>query len=309
MKAIGKATLATLAIATAVVLPAASVQAAEAVPAWAIQSIASPTNFTPGGEPDSDHLDRYVVYITNSGGEAMNGKEEGHAIAVGKEQPITIADTLPAGLVLVGEPRLYSPRSVFSLPCTLGEASGHATVDCEVTNSVNPPGEPARLEPGNQLILDIKVKTPGNVHGSLVNQVEVEGGGAAAVSRKVRNEASNVDAPPGFQEFWTQLRGADGLPTNAADSHPYAFVTSFVVNMVASEPGSPAAFVVSGGDLRNIDVALPPGLAANPTVVERCTAQQFMHVSFRPPRGLLANECPVGSAVGLVSVEQLEGLQ
>ena len=102
MRSLAKATLATVAIAGALALPA-SAQAATPAPAWAVQSLASPTNFKPS---DETGLDRYLVYLTNSGAKAMNGKEivEGkkQPIAVEKEQPITITDTLPAGLAVAG---------------------------------------------------------------------------------------------------------------------------------------------------------------------------------------------------------------
>ena len=300
MKAAHRAFLVALVLATSLV-PPASAQAAEPQPRWSIQSLASPTNFKPG---DETGLDRFLVYVTNSGGKPMNEKGSPNP-----EEPITITDTLPAGLA-VEQAELSPPRGNFPLPCTKGETGGQATVTCKVTNSLNPAAQPARLEPGNQLILEIKVKTPNSVSGSLVNRVEVEGGGAATASWEATNQASDSDAPPGFQEFRTQLLGPDGLPTNAADSHPYAFVTSFGVNTVATEPGAPAPFVPSGGDLREVEVALPPGLAANPTAVERCTAQQFISVHVTPsPLGVsfFTNECPPGSAVGLVAVQQLEG--
>jgi len=295
ISAVRKSTLATVAIVVVLALPA-STQAATPAQAWAIQSFASPTNFSPG---DESGRDRYLIYITNSGGKPTNGSK------------ITITDTLPAGLVVDGEAQLSPPHGNTPLLCTPPhKVGGRETVSCEVTEGLNPAAKPALLYPGSQMVLEIKVKTPGNVSGALVNQVEVEGGGAATASWEATNQASASNAPTGFQEFHTQLLGPDGLATNAADSHPYAYVTSFAVNTVAAEPGAPAAIVVSGGDLREVDVALPPGLAANPTAVERCMAQQFVHIhGDQSPLGVntFPNECPVGSAVGLVAVQQLEG--
>jgi hypothetical protein len=87
-------------------------------------------------------------------------------------------------------------------------------------------------------------------------------------------------------------------------------VTNFAINTVAAEPGLPASRVPSGGDLRDQEFALPPGLASNPTAVERCTQQQFIHTGGAVSRlegGIEPNECPEGSAVGLVVVQELEG--
>jgi hypothetical protein len=296
MRSAPKGTLATLALLCALAVPAAA-QAAS--PAWQLQSSASPTNFKSG---DESGLDTYLLYITNSGGAPTDA---------GK---ITIRDTLSAGLVIAEdevkhekEIKLSPPRGNFPLPCSAQEAGGQATVTCEVENSIKPSAEPARLEPGQQLVLEIRVKTPATLSGPLVNQAEVEGGGAAPASWEARNQAGSEDAPVGFQEFRTQLLDADGLPLSAADSHPYSFVTSFEVNTVATEEGAPARFVPAGGDLREVEVALPPGLAANPTVLERCTAKQFITLHAAQPFGNFANECPNGSAVGLVALQQLEG--
>jgi hypothetical protein len=277
----------------ALALPTAA-SAATSAPAWSIQSLASPTSFVPGDESGTD---RYLVYVNNSGSVPTD------------RSPITITDTLPTGLV-AAKAEMSPPRGNFPLPCTTQESGGRATVSCEVTEALNPTAEPARLEPGNQLILEIKVKTPSSVSGALVNQVEVKGGGPETASWEATNQASTAETPPGLQEFRTQLLGTDGLQVGAAGSHPYSYVTSFGANTVATEPGAPATFVPSGGDLREIEVALPPGLAANPTVAERCTAQQFIHVEVTPsPLGVsfFTNECPAGSAVGLVAVQQLEG--
>ena len=84
MKAVRKLLLAA-GVAAALAVPA-SATAASPAPAWAIQSLAVPTNFAPG-EPDIPaHQPRYQVFITNSGSENAGSS------------PITVTDTLPAGL-------------------------------------------------------------------------------------------------------------------------------------------------------------------------------------------------------------------
>ena len=63
-------------------------------PAWSIQSLSTPTNFVPGDESGRAN---YQTYITNSGGKVTD------------QSPITITDTLPAGLEVSGV-RLSSTR-------------------------------------------------------------------------------------------------------------------------------------------------------------------------------------------------------
>jgi uncharacterized repeat protein (TIGR01451 family) len=265
------------------------------VPAFAIQPLAVPTNFAPGGKGE------YQIFVTNNGGEATDGSE------------ITIVDTLPAGLV-VEKVELFGPRSTnnFSKGCEVEVVGEVSTVTCKVTEGLQPGLKPAVLFPTNQLLLKIEVAVPADAAGTLVNQVQVEGGGALAINEEAENEASAEDAAAGFMEFEAELTGPDGLPTSAASSHPYQYTTSFAVNLVPSPPGSSFPVVPAGGDLRDVEVALPPGLVGNPTAIERCSAQQFMtdHGTVTTPLGgdSLPNECPESSAVGVAVVEQLEGL-
>ncbi|HZI73459.1 MAG TPA: hypothetical protein VFD73_05435, partial [Gemmatimonadales bacterium] len=262
---------------------------ADPTPAWAIQSIAAPTNFAPGDESGSD---RYFAFITNSGGKATD------------RSPITITDTLPPG-VKVKRIILKSPRGeteIGNAPvCEAEESGGVATASCEVTEAVDPPREPALLYPGNQLLFEIRVKTPASASGTLVNRVEVAGGGAEPVSREIENPASEEEAHIGFEEFHAGLVGADGKPARGAASHPYQYVTSFAVNTVPSVKEGDN-FIPAEGDLKDVEVALPAGLAGNPTAIGECTPEKFTNVHTghtklgQSPIGV--NECPVDTAVG-----------
>jgi hypothetical protein len=267
-------------------------------PAWSIQSLEAPTNFKPG---DESGLPSYQVHVVNSGG------------ATTDHSPITIVDTLPEGLT-VKSILLTPPRESFGIdkapPCETVVAGTLSTVTCEVTDALWPEVEPAKLYPGNELNLSIAVAVPPSAAGALVNKVRVEGGGAQAAFTEAENEASAQDATAGFSEFHAEVTGPDGKPTGAADSHPYQYTTSFAVHTVATPPGSAAPVVPAEGDLKEIEVALPPGLAGNPTAVPRCSAQQFNTLGHgTTPLGgnFYPNDCPSGSAVGLALVQQREG--
>jgi uncharacterized repeat protein (TIGR01451 family) len=266
--------------------------AASSLPAFSIQSLAVPIHFAPGGKG------AYQVFVTNSGAKTTD------------QSQITITDTLPAGLE-VEKVALFGARTAIAISkgCEVEVAGEVSTVTCKVTEALLPQYEPAKLFPTNGLYLEIHVAVPGDAAGTLVNQVQVEGGGATAMSAEAENEASAEDAAAGFAEFKAELTGPDGLPVNAADSHPYQYATSFAVNTVPPRPGTIFP-LPAGGDLRNIEVALPPGLAGNPTAIDRCGSQQFSTINVVPgPTGpkSRANECPPGSAVGVAIIEQLEG--
>jgi uncharacterized repeat protein (TIGR01451 family) len=273
--------------------------AAVATPAWSIQSLAAPTNFTTGDESGEA---RYEIFVTNTGSEVTN------------QSPVTITDTLPAGLI-VKQVELFTSRGhnedISAPGCDTEVEGGVSTVRCEVTNALLPAFSPAKLYPGYQLLLQIKVGLPPSVSGMLTNQVEVEGGGASPKSTEASNQASDEEATAGFNEFKAELTGADGTSATAADSHPYQYTTAFAVNL---KPGPPGAgyFVPAEGELKEIEVALPPGLAANPTAIGRCTAQQFTEEHVVVPPGetfpVRPNRCPADSAVGVASLGSLNGL-
>jgi uncharacterized repeat protein (TIGR01451 family) len=264
-------------------------------PAFAIQSLAVPTNFAPGGKG------AYQVFVTNSGAETTD------------QSQITITDTLPAGLeveeVALLDPRIFTDIGKGCEVKVVGEIS---TVTCKVTDALLPQYKPAKLLPTNQLYLAIHVAVPADASGALVNRVQVAGGGAAPAGAEVENEASPEDASAGFAEFKAELTGPDDQPVGAADSHPYQYTTSFAVNTAPSPPGSAAPLVPAGGDLRDVEVALPPGLAGNPTAIDRCSMRDFntSKGTVTTPEGgdSRPNDCPAGSAVGVALVEQLEGV-
>jgi hypothetical protein len=154
---------------------------------------------------------------------------------------------------------------------------------------------------------------PGTPESDIANQVHVQGGGAPAVSVTSHNRISVDPVPPGFEEFGSTLVGEDGTLDQRAGSHPFEYTTSFAVNTKIAVPGSEGAFEPAGGDLRNIDVTLPPGLIGNPTATTLCSAQDFnsihvVHVDRGSFHGSFeANACPDSTVVGLAVLQQIEG--
>jgi len=288
-----------LALLAAYILAALSPTLAEAAgeaPGWSISSLAVPSNFEPGDEKgDQD----YEVLIENSGG--------GHT----DRSPITITDTLPGGIAVKAIHLVLTPADPIdaSGACGTSEEPGEVTVvSCEVTEALPEPDEPALLWPSEEIRLVIDVGS-GTASGPIANRAEVQGGGAEAASAESHNCVCAEPAGAGFQYYHADLLGEDGRPLSGAASHPFAYVTSFAVNTVPGPPGSTAPFVPAGGDLKDVEVALPPGLVGNPNAAERCTSQQFnsLHLFVFKGFNLIQNECPDGSAVGQVAVQQLEG--
>jgi len=292
------AALAVLLVTAAMFTPAAN--AADPAPAWSIQSLAEPTNFLPGRDSGLDH---YELFITNNGGQETDGSA------------ITITDVLPAGLEVKAVDLFSSVAPAVNLngsstACKTETAGDIRTVTCTLE------GAPATLLPTEQVRVAILLKVPqcpGLAESCpLVNQAQVKGGGAAEppVSATSHNEISSNHASAGFQDFRATLTAADGSAVTQAAAHPYQYTTTFALNTEAVDPDlvPPTAFPLrpAGGNVKQIEVALPPGLVGNPTAVPPCSAQQF-NTTFGGPGNTTLNECPDVSAVGLINVRQLEG--
>jgi len=297
------------ALALGALLAPTAVAAPPPAPAWSLQATPAPTYFKPGEEGGAS---LYEVFLTNSGALPSDGS------------PITITDTLPPGLG-VKDVKVTNSRERFANLdqsgnlCEEETAGTVVTVTCELKEGL--PGvtgvaEPAKVNPSEQVLVKILLTVPeGEDVVDLTNHVEVEGGGAEAVSAETHNridpECKGVRecAPAGFQVFKSTLTGPDGEPTTGAASHPFQLTNSFAVNINPSPPGSLLPYVPAKGDLKKVEVALPPGLVANPTAAKTCTAKQFNTVRGAAVGALniSLNECPDSSAVGVALVQQLEG--
>ncbi len=281
-------------VAVAISAAASGAEAAPA-PAWSLDSVAVPTNFAPGG------LGSYQVTATDIGGVATDGS------------PITITDMLPAGLrVERAELELNSTAGTDDFGptlCTADEGGGRAVVTCTIPPSVPGAADPTLVRPGESLALVVHVEAA--AEGPLTNEVAIEGGGIPPLAATGTNQTSGGPAPSGLGEFSTEAVGEDGRVLTQAGGHPFQYVTTYAVN---TNPGPPtgAPFVPAGGNVKDIEVDLPPGLVGNPTAVPTCGVAEFLEqrVLQRPTGGgqNFRNGCPAGSVVGFIAIRQLEGL-
>lgn len=101
--------------------------------------------------------------------------------------------------------------------------------------------------------------------------------------------ASPAMAEFGISKFTMSATNQNGTPDLQAGSHPYAFTAALEFNLPASGSGK-----VLEGELKDVTVALPPGLVGNPTATPRCTAREFTAVEENGGKA-----CPVDTAIGL----------
>jgi hypothetical protein len=113
------------------------------------------------------------------------------------------------------------------------------------------------------------------------------------------------ELPFGFAEkgFTVAATNADGTPDTQAGSHPFALSTKVALNTTNGiGEGGRTTVLSAGGDARNIEVSLPPGIVGDPGATPLCPAQQFYEFSFG-----VGGACPVDSQVGIVKLD-LSGL-
>ena len=93
----------------------------------------------------------------------------------------------------------------------------------------------------------------------------------------------------GIASFEVSLSDEAGGPFTQAGGHPYAATTAFTLN-TAPETG---VFHGLGpdGNVKDIEVNLPPGLVGNPQALPMCTFQ-----------GFAARECPASTQVGTAAI-------
>jgi hypothetical protein len=96
----------------------------------------------------------------------------------------------------------------------------------------------------------------------------------------------------GVQSFSVSALNQDGTPDVQAGSHPYEFVTSFMVN----PPQQEAGHLIADGNLKDLEVELPPGFAGNPNATPKCEYVLFSE-----------RKCPDETVVGIAHLSLASG--
>jgi hypothetical protein len=273
---------------------------------WRIVSRLSPSRLKPGQE---GHL---IVEAIDLGAASINA---------GKV-PVTITDTLPAGLEATA---VEGPGCSAVLPAK--------SVTCELVGDEEP------IQPYQQLGLNLTV-TMAKAGGS--GGEATVSGGESFVCQKVRAGEGEFPSPycqefpptgggpfpsPGSGEFdgkfaneplqpvsVQQPAAVEGEPVPfgvetfrmsaeneageadaQAGSHPFQLTSVLALNQTEN-PSEPPASV------KDLSIKLPPGLIANPTAFPQCTEAEFSS-TFRND----VNECPPETAIGVAVARVFPG--
>jgi hypothetical protein len=239
--------------------------------AWKTTLVAQPTDFEPlAHDITGTSVDRYVLLLTNTGSAASSS-------------PITVTDTLPAGVAVGTELANGNP----GWECPYVE-EGSVVVKCVYMAAVAPLGQ--------STVLTIPVTV--SASGVLTDSAVVSGGGAPVTSVSRSSEvAPRLSLPPfEFVDFSNQLSDVSGAPDTQAGDHPYALTTAFDFPQreIEEQPGSPEKTVQIPKDL---EMDLPTGLVADPQAVSQCAIV-----------ALFAGTCPTSSRVGTIFVNLSQSL-
>ena len=233
---------------------------------WQAFSTASPTHLPPGGSGEIQ------VDILNVGAKPSEGA-------------VTVTDTLPTGVSATAAGGIEAGIPTSEIGGSRWSCSGTTTVTCTSNPSELPsmPGPDNEFEAAERIAIDVQVAS--GVEGDFQNRVSVSGGGASAtttVSDPMTVGSSQLGF--GFSGWDTSFSNADGTSDTQAGSHPYEAMFALGFNEIVNEQGLSE---LAGGEVRNLDVDLPPGVFGDPNVTPQCKRAQ-----------LDGQQCPAQTQIG-----------
>jgi uncharacterized repeat protein (TIGR01451 family) len=246
----------------ALLVPASQASAA-AAPAWRFDITSAPTNFEPGSSSE------YSLLATNVGTAPTKG-------------PITITDTLPAGLTLGG--------------AAVGGTSGTCTNAAPTATCVIP----GPVQPGQYIEMQIGLNVDGTgtiLHegDTIVDQAILSGGGTSAAVATNTTKVSSTIAPfdflPGIPGFGMTPYAGDGTAETLAGGHPHVLSVNLSFSTQIKGTEFPFLAGVDGGE-RDVFAYLPHGMIVNPTATPRRCGEVLME----------AFACPANTQIGVVNV-------
>jgi hypothetical protein len=216
----------------------------------------------PGG-PGTGEL---TINAANVGGAPTKGE---YSVEIGP---------LPEGIRLKEAPR--------GVPWTCSEGPEARSALCHSEVSVE------ELLPAANIAVPIEVTSARSFTGTA--PVTISGGGGGSSTVPVEIAISSEPAGLGIAAFWAGAFDSAGEPVTQAGAHPYSADTFFMLNTVRGANGD---IIPANGDLRYLQVDLPPGFVGNPLVTPRCPQAQ---VASEPSSGPGA-PCSSATEVGIIS--------
>ena len=272
-------------------------------PGWQLTAHTYPTYLPPGGRGTIQ------INVFNIGAGAAKSlplpTEPPHT----PNRPVTVTDTLPPGvtareageLITYGNgrsPLIGHERWECSGNGPGGAVAGATVVTCTNKLQPGPKNESMPEIPGGgglphdggvnnlQQPVGIAVDAAGSEASGLVNHVTIAGGRAPSPASTNDPITISSHKPPfGFVGFGGWFSNADGTLDTQAGSHPYEFTLDFDLATAIQKDEN---LLPAGGEIRDLEIQLPPGIVGDTTAVAQCKREE-----------LDAESCPAASTVGV----------
>jgi hypothetical protein len=247
-----------LVVAACLLAPAAIAASAQAAsPAWKVVGVPGPTHLPPA-DSGGDGAGNLAIWVTNVGGIKSSGVTT-----------LTIGP-LPEGITTSGTPT-GGDFFTGAWSCT-PTGAGQTTISCDFSGPFFNPGVVAGTA-APTVTVPLTIGPAAAAHSTI--PLEVEGGGAdspvdGSNQFEIPVTVSSEPASPGITAMWAGAFDEDGKPATQAGSHPAHAGTFFLLNTIETPVGN----IVPAGNLRDLDVDLPPGFVGNPLVTARCPLEE-----------------------------------
>jgi uncharacterized repeat protein (TIGR01451 family) len=237
----------------------ASGASAAAPPKWKI-SVTANADYVQSGKA----LGAYTVEVENAGGEPTSGE-------------ITVEDVVPNG-VTAEEVKFFAP--IFGNMFNVAEFGlCPSPTECHFPGLLAPELGITSLNPGERLEMDVLVRVPASVEGTLQDVGRVSGGGAAEAAEASVTNTASANPKPGILHFDSSITNASGEPYTQAGGHPYEFSTDFHFETYSTIASLGGGWNERGAapfhDPKNIVADLPPGLVVNPRNAPHCSLADY----------------------------------
>ncbi len=240
-------------------------------PHWDVITRSAPSDLAPGQNGE-------IVSVVANLGDA--------SVLATPAEPVTITDTLPAGL--------EATRGMTGTADTGVDAQQRPALSCKELRCAYAGIVPPFIS--LELSIGVRAKQTGYLGE---NEVKVEGGNAPpqAVSRPITASAGGTSF--GVERYELSPEEEDGSPDQQAGSHPFQMTTTIELNQTfARDPLHPENELPAAPALvKNLTTTLPPGLLGDPTAIPQCS-----DVAFATVRNGDSDTCPADTAVGAVIV-------
>ncbi len=286
--------MAVLAVAALALAAAGPAAAAVPAPGWTLDSVATPTNFSPADSArclatlsGDVTCDAYQLEATNAGSQPSDGST------------VTVSDTLPAGLTVQRVQFSWSGIERFGVN-PLTDLNGRFGIECTTAGQqVTCPlslGLPVEPDDTLRMVISVTADDP-PTPGPLTTTATVAGGGAPEVRTVSHNTVALAPPPFGVAGFSSYGIGADGLPDTQAGGHPYEQATRIDLNTMLRVPPEggirPGTERDTVEDLKDVAIELPLGFLGSAQATPTCSFAQF---SSRVNNG--ESGCPTDTILG-----------